>query len=83
MTASEIQTAVKGYLLEEFLPGEDPASLGDDTPLITGKVIDSIAALKLVSFLEEHFGIQIEAHEADFDHLDTIARIVRFVHSKL
>jgi acyl carrier protein len=83
MTANEIQEAVKGYLLEEFLPGEDPASLADDTPLITGKVIDSIAALKLVSFLEERFGIQVEAHEADFDHLDTIDRIVRFVASKL
>jgi acyl carrier protein len=80
---SEIGEAVKSYILTEFLPGEDPSELGDDTPLISGKVLDSIAALKLVGFLEARFGIEVEAHEADFDNLDSIGRIVRFVRSKL
>jgi acyl carrier protein len=80
---SEIREAVKSYILKEFLPGEDPSQLGDDTPLISGKILDSIAALKLVGFLEARFGFEIEAHEADFDNLDSIGRIVRFVQSKL
>ena len=80
---SEIREAVKRYILEEFLPGEDPSELGDDTPLISGRILDSIAALKLVGFLEARFGFEVEAHEADFDNLDSIGRIVRFVHSKL
>ncbi len=80
---SEIHDAVKSYILAEFLPGEDPSELGDDTPLISGKILDSIQALKLVGFLEARFGFEVEAHEADFDNLDSIGRIVRFVHSKL
>lgn len=80
---NEIRESVKTYILTEFLPGEDPSELGDDALLISGKILDSIAALKLVGFLEARFGIEVEAHEADFDNLDSIGRIVRFVQSKL
>ncbi len=41
---SEIHGVVKGYILAEFLPGEDSSDLGDDTPLISGKILDSIQA---------------------------------------
>lgn len=82
MMADKIRATIKDYLLTEFLPGEDPAELTDDMPLISSKIIDSIAAIKLVSYLEGQFGIQIEAHEVDIDRLDTIARITRLVQSK-
>ncbi len=78
-----IADAVRAYVLSEFLPGEDPAALTAATPLVSGRILDSLALLKLVAFLEERYGIQIEAHEADADHLDTIAQIVGLVQSKL
>jgi len=76
------KTAVKDYILREFLPGENPAALTDSTPLISGGILDSLSTLKLVTFLEEKFGIQIEAHEADVEHLDTITNIAALVHAK-
>jgi acyl carrier protein len=79
----EIKQTVKAYILKEFLPSENPDNLTESTPLVTGGVLDSIATLKLVSFLEERYGIQVEAHEADVDNLNTIADIARFVQSKL
>lgn len=75
-------STVKDYILHEFLPGENPEALTDSTPLISGGVLDSLATLKLVSFLEEKFGIQIEAHEADVEHLNTIADIAALVQAK-
>src|SRR5690606_36276367 len=51
----EIKAAVHAYILQEFLPGEDPAELTEQTPLITGGILDSISTLKLVTYLEEHF----------------------------
>ena len=78
----EIQQTVKDFILREFLPGEDPAELKDDTPLITGGVLDSIATLKLVLYLEERYGITLEAHEVDPEHLDTAVDIARLVMSK-
>jgi acyl carrier protein len=77
-----IKQAVRSYILGEFLSGEDPEKLTDATPLITGGILDSISTLQLVTFLEERFGVVVEAHEAGVDHLDSIAGIARMVERK-
>lgn len=82
MGLDDVREAVRAYILKEFLPGEDPAELTDDTPLITGAILDSISTLKLVVFLEETFGITVDAHEAGSDHLDTVGRIAGLVDRK-
>ena len=78
-----IEGSIKDFILAEFLPGEDPAALTDSTPLITAGILDSIATLKVVAFLEERFKISLEAHEADVDHMNTAADMARLVRSKL
>jgi acyl carrier protein len=78
----EIARGVKEFILREFLPGEDPDALTDSIPLITGGILDSLATLKLVAFLEERFKITLAPHETDEEHLGTIADIVRLVQSK-
>jgi acyl carrier protein len=78
----EISEVVHSYILNEFLPGEDPEELTERTPLITGGILDSITTLKLVVFLEERFGITIEAHEAGVEHLDSIHQISQLVAEK-
>lgn len=78
----DIEKVVHGYILNEFLPGEDPRELTARTPLITGGILDSITTLKLVVFLEEHFGITVEAHEAGVEHLDSIGQIARLIAEK-
>jgi acyl carrier protein len=78
----EITQLVHQFILREFLPGEDPSDLTDRTPLITGGILDSITTLKLVTFLEDFFGITIEAYEAGVDHLDTIHQIAALVAEK-
>lgn len=79
---NDLRTTVHDYILNEFLPGESPEELTDDTPLITGGVLDSISTLKLVAFLEERFEITVEAHEAGIENLDSVASICRLVRSK-
>lgn len=79
----EITKTVKQHILATFLPGEDPESLTLTTPLMTGGVLDSLATLDLVSFLEQHYGIEFEAHETDVNHLGTLADITRTVSGKL
>ncbi len=79
---NDINSTVKTYILREFLPGEDPAQLTDSTPLITGRVLDSLGTLKLVAFLEQTYGFEFAAHEVGVDNLNTIDDIARFVQSK-
>ena len=78
----DIDKVVHQFILREFLPGEDPNELTEQTPLITGGILDSISTLKLVVFLEEHFGITIEAYEAGVEHLDSIGQIASLITKK-
>lgn len=73
---------VKSYILEEFLSGEDPSKLTSTTPLMTTGILDSIATLKLIMFLEEKFGIRVEGHETDEEHLNTLEAICGLIDSK-
>jgi acyl carrier protein len=79
----ETKKTIHDFILYEFVPGEDPAELQDDTPLITGGILDSITTLKLVAFLEDTFGITIDAYEAGSGNLDTIDQIAALVNGKL
>jgi len=77
-----IKERVKTFLLNEYLPGEDPAALTDTTALMTTGILDSIAVLKVVTFLENDFGVTIEPNEAVIDNLNTVSDIVRLVMAK-
>ena len=78
----EIRQAVHGFILKQFLPGEDPSELTDQTPLITGGILDSIRTLKLVVFLEDRFDVTVEAHEAGVENLDSVGQIARLIAEK-
>jgi acyl carrier protein len=73
---------VKEYILQEFLSGENPDELTDSTPLITGGILDSMAIMKLIAFLEERFRIELQAYETGLDYLNTISDIAKLVESK-
>lgn len=78
-----IRDKVRKFILDEFLPGEDPEELKDDTELMTTGILDSLSTLKLITYLEKEFDITVEAHEADAENLNTVADITGFVSSKL
>ena len=78
-----IQQELKDYIMSEFLPGESPDELTDSTPLITGGILDSIATLKLVLFMEERWGITFAPHEVDRENLDTLDLIAGLLRGKL
>lgn len=73
---------VKRFILEQFLPGEDPKNLTDDTELKESGILDSLSTLKLVTFLEEQFKIELEASDLDASNLASVASLARLVESK-
>ena len=78
-----IKSTIKQFILEEFLPGERPEALTDDTALVSEGVLDSLATLRLVSFLEKEFKVSIAPHEVDAEYLNTLPSIAELVRSKL
>ena len=78
-----VHQKVRGFLLEEILPGEAPENLGDDMPLRTSGILDSMGTIRLTSFLESTFGISVAAHETGVENFETVDAICSFVESKL
>ena len=79
---NQIADTIRSFILTKYLPGESPENLRNDTPLRTSGILDSLATLALISFIEKEFGIEVEAHETDIDNFDRIQDIAAFVSRK-
>ncbi len=80
--AIPIIETVRQYLTEHLCHGDRSQLPADDASLISSRLMDSIITLKLVSYLEDTFGIAFEAHEVTQENLDSINKIAVFVHRK-
>ena len=80
---NNMREVVRAFILENFLPGEDPKNLTDDTELKESGILDSLSTLKLVTFLEEQFGVEFEADDLEAGNLSSIENIERLVKSKV
>jgi acyl carrier protein len=73
---------IRDFIITKYLPGELPENLKDDTPLRSSGILNSLATLALISFIEDRFGIEVQAHETDIDNFDKLEDIVAFVERK-
>ena len=56
---NEIGQTIREFILNNYLPGESPENLHTDTLLRTSGILDSLATLRLISFLEERFKLPV------------------------
>jgi acyl carrier protein len=77
----EIKEQIRQFL-SEVLPDGKSLNLRDNTPLRTSGIVDSTEMLRIVSFIEERFGIEVEAYEASVENFDRIEDIAAFVQRK-
>lgn len=77
-----VEQSIQKHILSEFLEGEDPGELMKSTPLISTGILDSLATLKLVLFLENEFSISVDPQEVTAEYLDTIDKMAKLVQSK-
>jgi acyl carrier protein len=78
----QIAETIRDFVLTNYLPGESPHNLRNDMPLRTSGILDSMATLGLIQFVEQQYGIEIEAHETDVDNFDRIDDMVSFIERK-
>ena len=75
----EIQAAVIGFIVENFLFGsEEEAPAPDDSFMDTG-LIDSTGILELVGFIEEEFEISVADDQLVPENLDSVNNITKFI----
>jgi len=78
---TEIEQEIRNYLTEEFLFGRSE-TVNEDTALL-GNVIDSQGVIELISFIQQHFNIEVEDEEVTSDNLATLKTVVALVEKKL
>jgi acyl carrier protein len=52
-----------------------PADVDDDTPLVTGGLLDSMALVDLLLDLQDAFGVQLRPAEVESDDFDSVHAI--------
>lgn len=81
-TIDIVAGAVRQFILCTHLPGESPDTLADDTPLQSSGILDSLAAVGLIAFLEKEFQIELDVHDTSIERFDTIRDIASTVVGK-
>jgi len=79
---SDPRAFVRDFILTQCVPGESPENLGDDTPLRSSGVLDSMTTLKLVKEIEAAFRFEIEAHEVNDENFSSVDSIVAFIEGR-
>jgi acyl carrier protein len=77
-----IQAEIEKFILEDLLSGSRSSIAADEQLFSTG-TLDSLGTLRLITFLEERFGLQIKDGELGDDNFATINNIKAFVEKKL
>jgi len=78
-----IRDRVRSFLFGEYLDSGEDSNLTNETPLITGGILDSIATVRLVVELEEEYNLSFEAHDVTVDNFDTISKIIGLIRQKM
>ena len=75
----DTKETIRQFILVSQLAGEPADSLRDNTPLQTSGILDSLATVGLVSFIEKNFGVELDVHDTSverFDSIDDIAATI-------
>jgi acyl carrier protein len=78
----ETRSAIRAFIVENFLFGDESHPLPADQSLIDNDLVDSTGILELVGFIEERFAVSIADADIVPANLDSIDRIAGFIARK-
>ena len=74
----EVEQKLKHFIAAELMYAEDD-DLSSDEPLLGSGIVDSLGIIRLVSYIEEEFGVVVPEEELVPDHFQTVSRLAAFV----
>jgi acyl carrier protein len=80
--SSDIRQAVRQFIVDNFLFGED-GDLEDGTSFMDQGIIDSTGILELVGFVEQTWDIKVEDEDLVPANLDSIDNLLAFIQTRL
>ena len=74
---------IREFMIDELKDNGFREEIRDDESLTDLEIMDSLGVLITINFLEEKFGIIIDANELDQDDFDSIEALASLIQSKL
>ncbi len=81
--AEHIGQIIKEYIIKELAYDRPDLVLTDEFQLIEQSIIDSMGLFRLMTFIEEEFGLLLEPEELLLKNFESLQAIKSFVLSKL
>ncbi len=78
----DVEQTITRFIVDELMLGDSGVQVNPDTPLVSSRILDSLAVLQLVTFLEESFGISIEDDELVAQNFDSVSHMAAMVAAK-
>jgi acyl carrier protein len=83
MIDNNIENQIKNFITERFIQDENLPVPDLETPLFENEILDSLAMLELIRFIEDHFPVKVEAEDVVLENFVSIRAIKSLVESKL
>jgi methoxymalonate biosynthesis acyl carrier protein len=77
----DVADRIRAFIREEIVLDAE-AHVADDTPLLEG-IVDSLAMMQLVDYLEEEFDAEIDERDIKAENFGTVRAIERLVNERL
>lgn len=75
--------SIKQFIVDELVPDSHSDEIPNDLDLLQSGVLDSLAVLRMVAFIEDEFDIALQPDEIDPANFKSIDAIAELVDSKL
>ena len=79
----EVRDKLRQFIIENFLFGNDNATLDDGESFLDSGIIDSTGILEVVGFLEDEFEFEVMDEELVPDNFDSVDKLVAYIAKKM
>ncbi len=77
-----MESIIIDYVSRELVNHPDLLPLRNDTPLLESGILDSLALLSLLVFLEKEFNISVDDFEVIPENFNTVESICTYIRSR-
>jgi acyl carrier protein len=76
------QEILKQFITQDLLNDGNRSNLSEDDNLLTSGLVDSLAIVRLITFIEERFDVQVPAGDVTIENFRTINVIAGYLQQR-
>ena len=78
----ELKEKIRQFIEANLVVFEDEADFTDSDNIFEMGFVNSLFAMKLVSYIEQEFGIEVDNEDLEISNFNSVDRIVGYIENK-